>query len=336
MNTIRKSLILTAILALPLLFASCDSEPAVGTTLFPENTEGNAVKAYIDNRCFYPKNQITTKVVQTIDGSKMFLDGEKVELRVQLTNPSFEDLTFKMKVNNPETEEEKETLLGEDAISFINNTVTVRKGEIESSEMITFTLNKDSESLKAFKEKGMISLSLVSDNGVEISDNYKTYVWNVTKEVTNINTEGTAKGLEMISFDDYEVLDPYYGSPTEALGDNSDDFWGGGIIRLPYDNEKIALKINMKKENEVSAISFQALNVDMSWATNPKKLEILAGDDPNQLERVGFAINPKMPTSPEYWDIVFFSPIKAKHIVIIGREAFGGQIILISEMRLYK
>ncbi len=53
-----------------------------------------------------------------------------------------------MKVENSVSDagEDDVTWLGEDAISFLNQTVTIKKGELESGEMISFTLDEESGS----------------------------------------------------------------------------------------------------------------------------------------------------------------------------------------------
>lgn len=55
-------------------------------------------------------------------------------------------LLFSMKVDNSAiAETDGATLLADDAVSFINQTVTVKKGEIESKDFIVFALNGNFE-----------------------------------------------------------------------------------------------------------------------------------------------------------------------------------------------
>ena len=173
------------VLLLPLWFVACESEREVGSTLFPEENSGDIVKAFIDNRCFYPKNYMESTVVQTGNGGDLIAGSEQVDLRVQLTNAAPQDLVFSMKVENSvsDAREDDVTWLGEDAISFLNQTVTIKKGELESEEMISFTLDEESGSLKELAESGMVALSLVTTDAVEISENYSTYLWKVNKEI---------------------------------------------------------------------------------------------------------------------------------------------------------
>ena len=68
MKSIKKNIITSMVLLLPLWFVACESEREVGSTLFPEGNSGDIVKAFIDNRCFYPKNYMESTVVQAGNG----------------------------------------------------------------------------------------------------------------------------------------------------------------------------------------------------------------------------------------------------------------------------
>ena len=211
MKSIKKNIITSMVLLLPLWFVACESEREVGSTLFPEENSGDIVKAFIDNRCFYPKNYMESTVVQTGNGGDLIAGSEQVDLRVQLTNAAPQDLVFSMKVENSvsDAREDDVTWLGEDAISFLNQTVTIKKGELESEEMISFTLDEESGSLKELAESGMVALSLVTTDAVEISENYSTYLWKVNKEITNIDVNGSLKDKTMIDVNSYDVIGGY-------------------------------------------------------------------------------------------------------------------------------
>lgn len=100
MKSIKKNIITSMVLLLPLWFVACESEREVGSTLFPEGNSGDIVKAFIDNRCFYPKNYMESTVVQAGNGGDLIAGSEQVDLRVQLTNAAPQDLFFSMKVEN--------------------------------------------------------------------------------------------------------------------------------------------------------------------------------------------------------------------------------------------
>ncbi|TYK36832.1 DUF1735 domain-containing protein [Bacteroides pyogenes] len=335
MKTMMKK-ILFFLFMLPLALVACDNEPEVGSTLYPENDNSASVKAFIDNRCFYPKNSIETNIVQTSDGSKLIVNSESVKTRVQLTNAAPQDLTFSMKVDNSAiAETDGATLLTDDAVSFINQTVTVKKGEIESKDFIVFALNGDSKSLREFQDKGILGFSLNTSDDVEISKKFGTYLWKVNKEITNINADGDLKDKTPIDFEDYEVLDPFYHAPTKKLNDPEYSMWDG-YERMFAQDPKSYLQINLKKDFSLAGFSLYPIELG-SWDFNPKKIEVLGGPDEQNLALIGFAISKQKPSSKDPWEIVFYSPIQVKCLRILVTESYSNnRVVMIPGLKLFK
>ena len=326
------------LLILPFTLVACDSEPEVGSTLYPEIDNSTLVKAFIDNRCFYPKNSIETNIVQTSDGEKLIITSDLVRIRVQLTNAAPKDLTFSMRVDNSvvDAEADEMTLLADDAVSFISQTVTVEKGEIESKDFIVFALNGDSKSLREFPNKGILGFSLNTSDDVEISKEYGTYLWKVNKEITNINADGDLKDKTQFAFEDYDVLDPTYHTPIDYLDDPGYSMWNG-YVRMYAQNPNIYLQINMKKDFDLAGFSIYPMELQGSWDYNPKKLEILGGPDEQNLTRIGFAISKQKPSSKDPWEIVFYSPIQVKCLRILVTESYSdNDLVFIPGLKLFK
>lgn len=329
--------ILFFLFMLPLALVACDNEPEVGSTLYPENDNSASVKAFIDNRCFYPKNSIETNIVQTSDGSKLIVNSESVKTRVQLTNAAPKDLTFSMKVDNSAVAEtDGATLLADDAVSFINQTVTVKKGEIESKDFIVFTLNSASKSLREFQDKGILGFSLNTPDDVEISKKFGTYLWKVNKEITNINADGDLKDKTPVDFEDYEVLDPFYHTPTEKLNDPKYSLWEG-YVSLSAQTSNSYLQINLKKDFSLAGFSLYPIELQGSWDYNPKKIEILGGPDEKNLTRVGFAVSKQKPSTDDPWEVVFYSPLAVRCLRILVTESYATNgRVMIPGLKLFK
>lgn len=337
MKSIKKNIITSMVLLLPLWFVACESEREVGSTLFPEENSGDIVKAFIDNRCFYPKNYMESTVVQTGNGGDLIAGSEQVDLRVQLTNAAPQDLVFSMKVENSvsDAREDDVTWLGEDAISFLNQTVTIKKGELESEEMISFTLDEESGSLKELAESGMVALSLVTTDAVEISENYSTYLWKVNKEITNIDVNGSLKDKTMIDVTSYDVIGGY-GVPTQDL---SDDNMNTSLMSyIGYPNAKIPF--HMHEPQEIIGLSITPAGYWGAWNLDYSKVELLGGDEPDNLTRIGIATcTTGMPSDHTPWEIAFYSPIKVRYLTVHVLDNFsnGGSInALCAEIRLYR
>ena len=188
-----------AMLSLPLIAASCQSDPEVGSLLYPvDNTV--VVKGFIDNRCYFPKNEATSEVIQAGEGGKLTTSGDTISLFAEITNPTDKDLTFILKAV-PTTSEGLTALKG-DAVSLKTAIVTIKQGEKISAKPFIFSINKESASLKALKnkEKAELVLSLESKDGLDIVQSDSTFKWIISKKISNINSIGTLEGKQQIGF----------------------------------------------------------------------------------------------------------------------------------------
>lgn len=339
LNT-KKNLIYVALCSLPLFFAACQDEPAVGSTLFEEDGNAGVVKAFIDNYCFYPKNTMQSHLVQTGVGGALNMEETPVSIKVRLTNPATKDLTFSLQVDNSgvKPEEEGTTVIGEDAIAFAKQTVTVHAGETESRDELSFSLNKEAASLKDFTTAGVLSMALVSKDGVETVQGYNTYMWKMTKEITNINNNGNLKDKTMMEFGQYEVLKSFYGtlSPTQDLSDSSTSSY----IMLYANTKNNIIPVRFHAEQAVAGISISPFQYFGSWDMSCCKVEILAGPDKDNLQRVGIATwGIEKPADETPWEIAFFGPVTMKYMEIRAMENFTkgtSTNVIIPEIRIYK
>lgn len=322
---------------------SCENEPEVGSTLFPEDESAYAVKAYIDNYCFYPKNTMRSHLVQIGAEGELSGDDKPVHIKVQLTHAATQDLTFSLVVDRTKylPEDEETFLLGEDAVSFTTQQVTVYKGEQISREALVFSLNKESESLKTFTVTGVLSLALVSGDGIEIVPGYDTYVWKVTKEVTNIDTDGDLQGKTMIPVTEYDVLKSSYGDwePTEDLSDGVNDNYSYIMFYSQYEG-KNEFRVQFHEEQPVIGVAVTPYSEWGDWSMSCSKIELWGGEDAEHLTRIGVAVNSgAKPTSYTPWEVVFFGPVKMKLLKVLVLDNFtkgSSQNVIIPEVRFYK
>lgn len=339
---------LHTILSVTFLFSlagltSCENEPEVGSLLFPEDESAHVVKAYIDNYCFYPKNTMQSHLLQLGSGGALSGEDQSVELKVQLTHAATQDLTFSLVVDRTkfQPEDEETFLLGEDAVSFTMQKVTVYKGEQVSREAFSFSLDKESQSLKTFSGNGVLALALVSNDGVEIVPGYDMYVWKVTKEVSNIHAGGNLQGKTMIPVTDYDVLQSSYGewSPTEDLSDGVNDNYSY-IMFYSKSEGNNEFRVQFHDEQSMVGMTVTPFSEWGDWSLSCSKVELWGGEDENHLTRIGVAVNTgAMPTSYTPWEVVFFEPIKVKFLKIFVLDNFtkgSSQNVVIPEVRFYK
>ena len=118
MKLFSKTTILVATALMPFL-VSCQSEPEIGSGLYPEEKEDYSAIAFIDN--LGKESYINfTQIV----GTKMLeVPKDDLKFKVRLTATADKDLTFNIKVDNSKLATKKGvTSLGEDAVNFSTKT----------------------------------------------------------------------------------------------------------------------------------------------------------------------------------------------------------------------
>lgn len=316
------------------LLSSCDKEPAVGTTLYPEKDVYGTVEAYIDNRCFFPKNEISTKLVQTGVGGSLKSGMETVRIKVELTNPAPQDLSFTMEVNGSYFKDEnmEETVLDASSISFMRNKVIVKSGAYASDEAFEFMLDtENSQALKEFSGSAVVALGLKSEEGLKIIEGYDTYIWRVSKEVTNINAEGSLEGKTEIDVNTYVVKAGFYGSVTNDLSDSDNETFA-------YGGTGSSVKVEFNEETEIIGLSITPMCYFGSWGMSCSKIDIHGGLTQDSLTRIGESVNPlEMPVDFTPWGTAFYSPVKVKYLTIYLQANYGmGSNVGLTEIRFYK
>ena len=120
-----------AALLLPL--ASCDDEPEVGSTLYPESPENYDAKLYI-NETALPGNQTSLEVVQT--PVSLIIPDNEISFYVRLTKPVTTDVTVNV-TENPELAEaylSDAEALPEGSLQLANTSVTIKAGSTVSEQ----------------------------------------------------------------------------------------------------------------------------------------------------------------------------------------------------------
>lgn len=327
-----------AMLSLPLIAASCQSDPEVGSLLYPvDNTV--VVKGFIDNRSYFPKNEATSEVIQAGEGGKLTTSGDTISLFAEITNPTDKDLTFTLKAV-PTTSEGLTALKG-DAVSLKTAIVTIKQGEKISAKPFIFSINKESASLKALKnkEKAELVLSLESKDGLDIVQSASTFKWIISKKISNINSIGTLEGKQQIGFEKYDYLDPGYKQKSNILSDG--DMSDSNCERFDLDNPNSYAQFNFHEPTEVSGLTLivpEFSKMGYPEGTMPRVVQIKALVD-NKWTDIGEAICPEIKKSPKGWDIVFFNKIKTTQINLTFTDNFSkGKYLytVLSEVKFYK
>ena len=344
-NNIQNTLkALSAALLLPLALAACQSEPEVGSTLYPSEDNDNKTVAYIDNNLYNPKNAMKTLYAQAGTSTNLEIPGDTMRVHVRLTAVADKDLTFNLKVDNArltQSETENAQVVGDEAYKLECTTVTVKQGKLQSDEPFVVVLNDKSKALLNLKEgtHGLTAFSFDSADGVKTSEKYNTFKWELNKEVRWVNPSGKVDDLKQIDVKDYDVQTPY--GPSNDLSDNDKITFGRSLIGT---DKQDWLRVNLHAEAPIAAI--QLTPAGMVWGERlfnffMKEVEILGSNDGENYFRLGFATCPFRPTAAqEPWNIVFYSAQTVKFLGIRTISTFSSaqenNPVFVSEMKLYK
>src|SRR3712207_4389835 len=310
----KKNILKSVFMAAPtlLLLAACQSEPEVGTTLYPTNADSYEPVAYIDNHAYLPKNMQSNMFIQKGNSPELDTEGCELKFKVHLTAVSDKDLTFNVKLDNskiPATYAESHEVANADAFKIENGTVTVKAGKMESEEAFDIVLDEASKTLQDLAEdkKLMAAFTLESPTDVKLSDKYNTYCWEVNKEIFWINPKGTSEGLQQIDVNTYDVNCGGYGNIGTVLSNGKeDDHFEYYVSEHPAG----FMKIDLRQPTDVRAIQFTPTSlisgrdvlskffmkeIIIYGSTVDKDIYRVTADD---VVRLGVATCPKMPESP--------------------------------------
>ena len=348
-----KNIIKSTFMALPaaLLLAACQSEPEVGETLYPKASEDYSPVAYIDNRSYVPKNFKATTFAQKGSTSELDIPTDTLTFKVQLTAVSDKDLSFSLKIDNSKisaANAENHKALDVSAFKLENATVTVKAGEMESSESFRVALDGASKELLtlAENEPGIAAFTIESPEGVKISDKYNAYLWELKKEVRWVDVNGTINGLTQLNTSDYDVNAGSYGGISNELSDNNDSSFKRSFVSAESNQ---FMKIDLRSTQAISAIQLSPCGFLWGSRLNEmfaKEIEILGSSTEQPMmqvpeedfTRLGFATCQKTPTGPsDKWNIVFYGSQTVRHIWIrFISTTNGGDQVFLSELRLFK
>lgn len=348
----KKNILKSVFMAAPtlLLLAACQSEPEVGSTLYPSNADAYEPVAYIDNHAYLPKNMQSNMFVQKGSSPELDTEGCELKFKVHLTAVSDKDLTFNVKIDNskiPAAYAETHEAANADAFKIETGTVTVKAGKMESEEAFDIKLDAASKTLQELSEdkKLMAAFTLEAPADVKLSDKYNAYCWEVNKAVFWVNPKGTTEGLQQLDVKTYDANGGSYGGIGTDMSDGNDNT----STRFQVgNNSAFFIKVDLKQPTDIKAI--QLTPADRYWGESitsffPKEIEILGSTvDKDMFKattedfvRLGVATCPAKPSGPkDKWDVVFFGSQKVRHIWIKIVSSYRDDVVFINELRLFK
>lgn len=339
----KQKYFLSALLSAGFLLTACQSDPEVGSSLYPTEPEDFSPKAYIANVDVGVQELAGESYVEQGQGqATITVPEDTVVLKVKLSGPAPKDLTFMVKSDNTKLEKNAEafTKLGDDALTYAVNKVVIKQGATESDEFFKITLNKDAKSLFDLTGTGKVAFTIESLDDVKIAKMYNTYIWDVTKVFTNINSKGTIDGLTQVPTTDYTVSNSYNSSYSM---ESSGVFSGGTLMYTSFGTLKNKT-IHIALTNPIAISGLGLLSAYSYWGSDISQnalnnVEIFAGMTADNLTKVGDAYRENPPTSEnDFWNIAFYEPVTAKYIDIVAHDTFLGTGVYAytSGLKLYK
>lgn len=306
-----KSVLAASLVAATL--ASCQSEPEVGSTLYPTAEENYSAKAYL--------------YTGTSDGNKLLLAGEKsasavtlandsAKFYVRLSSPAEKDVTVTLAATSDGVEaNSSEEVMSTDAISLSKTSVTFAKGQQVSEPIVVKLVNGDALKNLAMLKNGVTSVVIKSVDGAETAKMSTKVAVATNFSFNNINASGTLDTDKQIALTDYDMLTSLSGSNAKKLNDGNPNTY---IYSYLYYDPQFVIKF--KSVRTLSGVGI--LSSFTSYGYGVKKVTVETSLDGKTWTSMGTAT-----TSTQYDDetpfpIVFNTPVTCKYVKLTILESF--------------
>ena len=329
---IRKSA--PMLIALLPLFTACQSEPEVGSTLYPTEQENYGPKVYINELA--GGNEASVEVVQT-PVSLVLPEEDAISFTVKLTVPVAQDVTVTVAADDEKAAAYKSDcdVLPASSYQLSKTQVTIPAGKLESTEPIKLQL-VESDAIRNMERTAVVALSLsAASQGADVGKNMNTYYAVVNKKVTNFKGQNTEEleGRTQVSYDAYTVVDDWGEDYTAILKDGNYD-WSSAC----YGYYEFYLLATFTEPHPVSAVVFHASSTYPDYYT-PKTVGVLTSMDGETWtsQTGGTYVNTIRPSSGSTpIPFVLYTPVTCKYLKFRVVDSFYYGYSYISELKLYE
>lgn len=310
---------------------ACQSEPEVGSTLYPTEPENFDPKTYIHNGSLN-LNNFTLNVIQT--PAATVIPNDTAVFYVKLSKPVAQDVTVTVKENNTAVASVGNNLLLEPgAVAIENATVTIPHGQMQSTLPVKITI-KEGDALNkmlADKKNGVTAVSIESATGVSVARQYNCVQINVHREEINIYKGKDMDGLTQIPYDSYSV--------TSQRNWDIPELSDGTTIDYYYDvmSAKPKLTCQFDTETSISGIALLTKTIDYYYGYyDPTKVMIETSNDMSEWTGQGTLDRPASQAIENFY-IHFYTPVKAKYLRISLLDAAAyNTFVMVGELQLFK
>lgn len=320
---------------LGVIAASCQSEPEVGSTLYPTTENDYSAKAYLYVEGAKP-NRLTLPFIKTPTTTVVPEDTISVYLKLSSAVANDVTVTVAEDAKKVTATEEGVMPLDNGALKIINGTVTIPKGATVSSEPVKLALQGGDvlEAVAKEAKNGITAITIASVEGAAISQNYNKVEIEATYSYTNVNPKGSLADKTKLTAEEYYVSDNYNENNTYLT---DEDYSTNYFDYLAY---KPTLTITLTEETTLSGIALVPFkSVEDGWTSCPKEVEIQTSVDGQSWTMQGKAISPAIPTDYTPITAVFYSPVKCKFVKVRVLSCYNDSYwptVDISELWAYK
>ena len=328
MNKIFK-LGVPALFALVPFFTSCESDPEVGTPLYPVAAENTTAQLAIISDLPGGNTQ-TIKATKT--GSSLVVKGDTISFYVKLTHALDKDITVSVKEDpNAATAGSNSFVLDAGSLDILTSSVTILKGTKRSTEPIKAVAKNGTALQKLLTEAkdGVTALVVDSVSGVSVAPQYKSMEVKFAYSETNLKGGGSVSALTALPTTDYAVYDASYNELSDLSNGSTADFW--------YSQKLNSEELIISLSNE---ITFKGLSLDRYagyetfFLQSAKIATSVDGVTYTPQGEITFPSDFASATTPA--EIQLYTGVKAQYIKIYDMKATMQNFAVVSEIKVYK
>lgn len=328
MNKIFK-LGVPALLALVPFFTSCESDPEVGTPLYPVAAENTTAQLAIISDLPGGNTQ-TIKATKT--GSSLVIKGDTISFYVKLTHAIDKDITVSVKEDpTAATAGSNSFVLDAGSLDILTSSVTILKGTKRSTEPIKAVAKNGTALQKLLTEAkdGVTALVVDSVSGVSVAPQYKSMEVKFAYSETNLKDGGSVSSLTALPTTDYAVYDASYNELSDLSNGSTTDFW--------YSQKLNSEELIISLSNE---ITFKGLSLDRYagyetfFLQSAKIATSVDGVTYTPQGQITFPSDFASATTPA--EIQLYTGVKAQYIKIYDMKATMQNFAVVSEIKVYK
>ena len=328
MNKIFK-LGVPALFALVPFFTSCESDPEVGTPLYPVAAENTTAQLAIINDL--PGGNTQT-ISATKTGSSLVVKGDTISFYVKLTHAIDKDITVSVKEDpTAATAGSNSFVLDAGSLDILTSSVTILKGTKRSTEPIKAVAKNGTALQKLLTEAndGVTALGVESVSGVSVAPQYKSMEVKFAYSETNLNDGGSVSALTALPTTDYAVYDASYNELSDLSNGSTTDFW--------YSQKLNSEELIISLSNE---ITFKGLSLDRYagyetfFLQSAKIATSVDGVTYTPQGQITFPSDFASATTPA--EIQLYTGVKAQYIKIYDMKATMQNFAVVSEIKVYK